>query len=150
MNLYINDGTAPNPTKKLTPVNTMANNKKYMPKNSSKLDFIPLNAGLLIKRETDKYPSRNDLRLFATASNPDPTTEMKPCKSNQTIDIINSRIKRREPVKDTKGMYPVAYSGGRNQPVGIAQEAHQFLAKQQPVWNSDYPKLVVTGKMGRR
>jgi len=141
MNLYVNDGTRANPSKQLTPVNTMPNNPKYLPKNSGKPDFIPLDAGLLIKRETDKTPSRKDLRLFATASNPDPTTEMKPCKSYATIDIINGRLKRQEPLKDSAGQYPIPYSGGRNQVIGLAQEPNQSIAKNLNVFNSDYPNL---------
>ena len=95
MNLFINDGTKPNPTKKLTPINTMANNKAYKPSNQGIPDFIPLDAGLLIKKETDKNPDRDDLRLFDTANNPDPTSEMKPCKSYATVDIINGRLKNK-------------------------------------------------------
>jgi hypothetical protein len=140
MNLYVNDGTRPNPTKKLTPVNTMAN-MGYKPSQGGIPDFIPLDAGLLIENETDKYPSREDLRLFDIAFNPDITNVMKPCKSNATVDIIDGRIKRREPRKDTKGMYPVAYAGGRNQPIGLAQEREQIIAKNMNEWDSNYPNM---------
>lgn len=148
MNMFVNDGTRPNPTKQLTPVNTMPNNPKYMPNNSGKPDFIPLDAGLLLKRETDKTPSRKDLRLFATASNPDSTMMMKPCKSNATVDIINGRVKRNNPLKDTAGQYPIPYSGGRNQPIGLAQEPNQMISKNLLIADSFYPDVKST--IGRR
>lgn len=140
MNLYINDGTRPNPTKKLTPINTMANTG-YKPSQGGIPDFVPLNAGLLIKEESDKNPDRYDLRLFNTANKPDPTDEVKPCKSYATIDIINGRLKRQEPISNTNGMYPIPYSGGRNQPVGLAQEQDQVMSKLLNAFNSDYPNL---------
>lgn len=141
MNLYVNDGVKSNPTKKLTPVNTMAN-MGYKPSQGGKPDFIPLDAGLLIKRESDKKPSRKDLRLFDTANYPDPTREMKPCKSYATVDIINGRLKRQAPISNTNGMYPTPYSGGRNQPIGLAQERDQIISKNLNVFNSDYPNLM--------
>ena len=140
MNLYINDGTRPNPTKKLTPVNTMANGG-YKPSQGGIPDFIPLDAGLLIRRETDKKPSRKDLRYFATADRPDPTMEMKPCKSHATVDIINGRLKKQAPIRNTNGMYPVPYSGGRNQPLGLAQEQNQMISRNLNGFNSDYPNM---------
>ena len=63
MNLYINDGTRANPLKKLTPINTMANGG-FKPSQGGKPDFIPLDAGELIEKESDRNPSRYDLRLF--------------------------------------------------------------------------------------
>ena len=141
MNLYINDGTKANPTKKLTPINTMANNKRYKPSQGGKPDFIPLDAGLLIENETFKFPDRDDLRLFDTANIPDPTREMKPCKTYATIDIINGRLKRQEPISNTNGMYPTPYSGGRNQPIGLAQEKDQIISANLDTFNSDYPNL---------
>ena len=138
--MYVNDGTRPNPTAQLTPVNTMPNGG-YKPSQGGIPDFVPLNAGLLIKKETDKTPSRKDLRLFATASNPDPTMEMKPCKSIATVDIINGRLKRNNPLEDTAGMYPIPYSGGRNQPIGLAQEPNQMISKNLLIANSDYPNM---------
>ena len=146
--MYVNDGTRPNPTGQLTPVNTMPNNPKFMPNNSGIPDFVPLNAGLLIKKETDKTPSRKDLRLFGTASNPDRTMEMKPCKSYATVDIINGRLKRNNPLEDTAGMYPIPYSGGRNQPIGLAQEPNQMISKNLLIANSDYPNI--KSSIGRR
>jgi hypothetical protein len=140
MNLVINDGTRPNPTRKLTPINTMANTG-YKPSQGGRPNFIPLNAGELIKKETDKNPSRKDLRFFATANIPDPTMEMRPCKSHATIDIINGRLKRQQPIKNTNGMYPVPYSGGRNQPIGLAQEQNQMISKLLNGFNSDYPNM---------
>lgn len=141
MNLFINDGTRPNPTKQLTPVNTMANNGAFKPGNRGIPDFIPLNAGMLIKKETDKNPDRDDLRLFDTANNPDFTNEMKPCKSIATVDIINGRLKRQNPLSNTAGMYPIPYSGGRNQPIGLAQEKNQMISSNLNGFNSDYPNM---------
>ena len=146
MNLYVNDGTRPNPLGLLKPINTMPNGG-YRPSQGGIPDFIPLDAGLLIKRETDKNPSRYDLRLFDVANNPDITKVMYPCKTEQTIDIINSRLKRRNPLKDTAGQYPTPY-GARNQPVGLAQEKDQVIAKNLNVFDSNYPNKM--SSFGRR
>ena len=140
MNLYVNDGVRPNPNKKKTPVNTMAN-MGYKPSQGGKPDFIPLDAGYTIRKESDMRPSRKDLRLFDTANYPDPTREMKPCKSYATVDIINGRLKRQGPISNTNGMYPIPYSGGRNQKVGLAQEKEQVISKLLNAFNSDYPNM---------
>ena len=45
-------------------------------------------------------------------------------------------------------MYPIPYSGGRNQPIGLAQEPNQIISKNLNVFNSDYPNLMAS--IGKR